>query len=200
MSLNPEEKRFYLGLAIFGTFAGSGLFVVFEHGFWGWAFIIVGLIGLAYAVWEKFGAHVPARSTRLWVSALVLTWALIGFDFYERQYGYGYNPDRVWDDNAPLKQVVNRKFQNETVQLDGNRYVNCTFDHVTFVFRGVGRFDFVDSGFIYENATGRSNSSMASKNLVVNLSWILFNNMFMPGKRLPKEILHGSAYDSKYAK
>jgi hypothetical protein len=93
MALSPEERRFYVGLAIFGTFVGSGLFVVFEHSFWGWAFILVGFAGLVYSVWERFGAAVPARSTWPWIVALLLTWGLLGYDYYDRHFQSGFSFD-----------------------------------------------------------------------------------------------------------
>jgi hypothetical protein len=165
--------------------------VVFEHAFWGWTFILVGSAGLCYSIWERLSASMPGKSNGVWIAALLLTWALLGFDFYDRHYGYGYNPDRVWNDNAPLKQVNNRNFRNETLQIDGVRFFNCSFDHVTFSWRGTGRFDFVESRFLY-GLDGKPTNSILSKNLVVNLAFALFNNMLMPSQRLPKEILEPS--------
>jgi hypothetical protein len=166
MSLTPEEKRFYLGLAVFGTFAGSGLFVVFEHSFWGWAFIIVGLIGLGYSVLENFGAPMPTRSTRLWALALILTWALMGFDLYDRHHGY--NPAQGWKPVPieTLSATFNVTYKNETVELDSRRFVNVSFEDATLVYRGKGPVVFDNVHFIMRG--GKLGTRLNSNNPVVN--------------------------------
>ena len=36
----------------------------------------------------------------------------------------------------PLGQVQTKTFRNETVQIDGNQFIDCTFDNVAFKFDG----------------------------------------------------------------
>lgn len=38
----------------------------------------------------------------------------------------------------PYKVISGRSFRNETVQLDGYSYINCTFSNVTFAYDGSG--------------------------------------------------------------
>jgi hypothetical protein len=38
--------------------------------------------------------------------------------------------------HEPLKPIVTKHFQNETVELDGKSFIDCTFEKVTFVYQG----------------------------------------------------------------
>lgn len=38
--------------------------------------------------------------------------------------------------NYSFKKVSNRTFKSETVDLDGNEFIDCSFDSVTFVYNG----------------------------------------------------------------
>ncbi len=50
----------------------------------------------------------------------------------------------AWDDPEFKFTVVNKKtFQNESVPLDGRLYTNCTFENVTFVYKGQEPFGLV---------------------------------------------------------
>ena len=82
--MSPEEKRLYVGLAIFGTFAGGGVFVVTEHPIWGSVLLVGGAVGFIYGLWE--GVRMPNRSL-LWTVVLILTWSAIGYDWYDRHFG-----------------------------------------------------------------------------------------------------------------
>ena len=42
----------------------------------------------------------------------------------------------------PLKQIQSKTFKNETVQIDGNEFIDCTFDNVVFKFDGQAPFRF----------------------------------------------------------
>src|SRR4051794_17438943 len=43
-------------------------------------------------------------------------------------------PTPNWHD--PLTPIVNRTFRNETVELDGKNFVDCSFENVTFLYNG----------------------------------------------------------------
>jgi hypothetical protein len=47
----------------------------------------------------------------------------------------------------PLRQIRQQTFKNQTVQLDGNEYVDCTFENVTFKFEGEAPFRFTNDHF-----------------------------------------------------
>src|SRR5260370_15554281 len=46
-----------------------------------------------------------------------------------------------------LKQVHGKTFKNETVELDGNAFVDCRFDNVIFKFKGEAPFNFANDHF-----------------------------------------------------
>jgi hypothetical protein len=50
-------------------------------------------------------------------------------------------------DDFPLKQIRDQTFKNQTVQVDGNEFINCTFDNVVFKFEGQAPFRFVTDHF-----------------------------------------------------
>jgi hypothetical protein len=43
-------------------------------------------------------------------------------------------PTTDWD--KPLTQIFRQHYKNETVQLDGKNFVECTFENVTFIYQG----------------------------------------------------------------
>lgn len=160
MAMTPEEKRLYIGLAIFGTLAGGGVYVIVEHAIWGAILIIGGLLGLAYGLWE--GRAMASRNW-LWLLALLLTWAGIGYDIYDRhrfetgpldntatQASLNDQQTKIlnhlkrmgasWG-NYNYQNVSNRTFDHETVLLDGKRFVNCQFRDVTLVYEGTAPFE-----------------------------------------------------------
>jgi hypothetical protein len=47
----------------------------------------------------------------------------------------------------PLQQIRGKTFTNEIVQLDGNAFIDCTFDNVRFKFNGQAPFGFTDVHF-----------------------------------------------------
>jgi hypothetical protein len=84
-----EEKLYWTGNAVFVTAGGAGLYVVFDHWFWGSVFIAVGLAGLAFSLWE---GRAVGRSTVLF-STLVFTWGLIALDYYDRNRQGSFPPE-----------------------------------------------------------------------------------------------------------
>jgi hypothetical protein len=50
-------------------------------------------------------------------------------------------------DDFPLKQVRDQTFKNQNVNVDGNEFINCTFDNVVFRFAGQAPFRFVTDHF-----------------------------------------------------
>src|SRR5262249_26016180 len=51
-----------------------------------------------------------------------------------------------WAD-LPLRQVRDQIFANQTVEVDGKEFVDCTFDGVTFKFEGQAPFRFTTVHF-----------------------------------------------------
>jgi hypothetical protein len=63
----------------------------------------------------------------------------------------------------PLKEIREKTFKNETVQLDGNAFIDCTFDNVILKFDGQAPFRFTNDHF--EN---RSKIQITSNNPVIS--------------------------------
>jgi hypothetical protein len=62
----------------------------------------------------------------------------------------------------PLKQIQAKTFKNETVQLDGNDFIDCTFDNVTLKFDGQAPFRLTNDHWV-----SHSKFSIASDNPVI---------------------------------
>jgi hypothetical protein len=43
-------------------------------------------------------------------------------------------PTSEWD--KPLTTIFRQNYKNETVQLDGKNFIECTFENVTFIYQG----------------------------------------------------------------
>lgn len=124
-----NTKRFWVGQNIFVAVAGAGLFVVFEHPGWGVLFMLVGIGGLIYSIHEDIKKSVA--SSIGWIVLILLTWSLIGYDYYDR-----HSKQFVFNPKAQLRQVEDQRFANTVVPLDGIEYHNCVFEHVTFKYNG----------------------------------------------------------------
>jgi hypothetical protein len=141
VSMTPEERRLYVGLAIFGTLAGGGVYVVIDHALWGVILIGLGLLGFVYGLWE--GRAVANRNWP-WLLALALTWVAIGYDYYDR-----HRTEIVhFDKRPPLKNVTGREYFNESVPLDGFRYTKCKFTNVTLIYNGTSGWALHDDSFV----------------------------------------------------
>lgn len=50
-------------------------------------------------------------------------------------------------EDYPLKEIRGKTFQNETVQIDGNAFIDSTFNNVVFRFDGDAPFRMTDAHF-----------------------------------------------------
>ena len=127
------------------------------------------------------------RTTNLlWVliCALALVTGLAG-----GKMGFaGENPNTQsvgnFRDDYPLKEIRAKTFKNETVQLDGNAFIDCTFDNVTFKFDGEAPF-----GFTNDHFSPNSKYAITSNNPVVKATIGLmsaFIKMETPAQSQPK--------------
>ena len=62
----------------------------------------------------------------------------------------------------PLTQIQTKTFKNETVQLDGNDFIDCTFDNVVLKFDGRAPFRFTNDHFARD-----SKFTVASDNPII---------------------------------
>jgi hypothetical protein len=79
-------------------------------------------------------------------------------------------------EDYPLKEIRGKTFQNETVQIDGNAFVDCTFDNVTFRFDGKAPFRFTTDHF-----PPHSKFNITSNNPVVIATMELMNGFIKLG-------------------
>jgi hypothetical protein len=79
------------------------------------------------------------------VLILLATLILLG-----REFGYlgsKSQPSATFDPDKKLELVYSKPFKNQTVFVDGYNFMECTFDNVTFVYKGTAPFHFEHSYF-----------------------------------------------------
>jgi hypothetical protein len=102
------------------------------------------------------------RSTNLWILICALA-LIIGFapgQMALAEQSANTQSLTNFREDYPLKEIRGKTFKDETVQLDGNSFIDCTFDNVTFRFDGEAPFRFTNDHF-----TGKF--SLTSNNPVV---------------------------------
>lgn len=97
--MEAEEKRFWVGITTFATLFGIGGYVVFEHPFWGWLAMVAGLGGLFLGIFETGTIRLSGAS---WIIAILATWAILGYDIYDRHHA---RPATTLDRNDADKQI-----------------------------------------------------------------------------------------------
>jgi hypothetical protein len=137
-----KDYLFWIALTLFG----SGTIVIFEdHVLWGSIMIFVGVIGMAYCLREHWKDRVHGK-VRFLLSAtlLLLTWAAVGYDYYDR-----HRPIGLWGtfdlekwNRYQKKEVAHKTFTNENVVLDGKSFLDCTFENATLTYNGTAPFNF----------------------------------------------------------
>ena len=97
---------------------------------------------------------------------LALTWAAVGFDYYDRHYGGAWY-------RKPLTQVRDRTFKGRTIQLDGYDYINCTFEDVTFEYEGTAPTRFTGKYIVrpgsWKDVTLRSNNPVVKQTMLITM-------------------------------
>jgi hypothetical protein len=83
----------------------------------------------------------------------------------------------------PLTKIQTKTFRNETVQLDGNEFIDCTFDNVVLKFDGKAPFRFINGHFV-------EHYSIASDNPVIKPILELLGGLLKaqnPAQNQPKD-------------
>ncbi len=136
-----KEATFWWGTIVGGT----GIYFWVQGGDRMTAGIILTFFGVLMSAYAVFAHHYPATLPRLkmWVFALVLTWAALGYDIYDRHHPFPWDePEKYLND---LQLVRLKTFTNESVELDGKHFEHCHFVNVTFIYRGSKPFLMEDS-------------------------------------------------------
>jgi hypothetical protein len=78
---------------------------------------------------------VSGRTPKLTIMTvlLVLTWAAVGFDYYDRHHSEATQFVAGYVGKEPPKH----EWRNEEVPLDGFKYDDCVMENVTFVYDGL---------------------------------------------------------------
>ncbi len=73
----------------------------------------------------------------------------------------------------PLKQIQAKTFKNEAVQIDGNAFIDCTFDNVTFRFDGEAPFRFTNDHFEPRSKVEVTSNNPVVKSIIELMSAVL---------------------------
>ena len=91
-----------------------------------------------------------SKSThRLWVliCALALVVCLAAGQMAQAEQSTNTQPLTNFRDDYPFKEYRAKTYKDETVQIDGNNFVDCTFDNVVLRFDGQAPFRFTNDHF-----------------------------------------------------
>jgi hypothetical protein len=72
----------------------------------------------------------------------------------------------------PLNKIEAKTYKNETVRIDGNEFIECTFDNVVFQFDGEAPFRFTNAHFV-----PGSKVSITSTNPAITAAFSLENEI-----------------------
>ncbi len=95
----PEEQtghdspRFWRGQNVFVVMAGGGVVIIPDHHIWGSFCIAIGVLGFLYS--SRREPMKMRMSSAIWILALAMTWAAIGYDYYDRRRHPLVTPDNV---------------------------------------------------------------------------------------------------------
>jgi hypothetical protein len=107
----------------------------------------------------------PSTNNVLWALACALTLVvglIVGRTGAVGQPASGPSVSNFRED-FPLKQIRQTTFKDQTVTLDGNEYVDCTFDNVTFKFNGEAPFRLTNYHFEKNSKLGIASDNPAVK-------------------------------------
>ncbi|HTU43831.1 MAG TPA: hypothetical protein VMF91_02125 [Bryobacteraceae bacterium] len=167
-----NEASFWFGITVFGT----GLFGLMEGGNrmpYAIALTVIGLIVTAYSVVAHHKPEVLPKIP-IWIGLLALTWAAVGFDYYDRHH-VDYSK---WSDIDKLERVPSRVFKDETVVLDGKFFLQPTFENVTFIYNGTAGVAMDNAHFL---PYGRFVFRLGSRNPVVTTTLKLDSLFYAAG-------------------
>jgi hypothetical protein len=71
-----------------------------------------------------------------------------------------------------LTQIANKHYVNDTVCLDNTTFINCSFEHTTFIYEGTGAFNMIECQLIRRNPN-EANFVLRSGNPIVIASFQL---------------------------
>ena len=107
----------------------------------------------------------PSTNNILWGSACALMLVVGLIVGRTGAVGHAVNapPVSAFRQDFPFKQIRQTTFKDQTVSLDGNEYVDCTFINVTFKFDGQAPFQLTNDHFENHSKFGISSDDPAVK-------------------------------------
>lgn len=137
-----DNRAFWIDQIIAGVIFAAGFDIMRDHLVLGVIVSALGLGWLVYLRWERKRMTPLVRTPNvLAVAVLVLATAVMGYDIYDRGDGRSSFPSNCV--NYQYTEIDSHQFSHETVRLDGRKFVNCSFDNVTFKFEGTAPFQFI---------------------------------------------------------
>lgn len=142
VAANPQQSSPGFWQATLSNFiAGALLWLVTGSWWWsmrpfGWWMPIFGfvlLVAVPFVIYLLRG-RLPVAVSSIATVVIAGLW-LLGFGFAAGKAIPAGAP------NAPLRQIIGQTYVNTRVPLDGNAYIACNFDNVTFEWNGTAPFD-----------------------------------------------------------
>jgi len=153
-------------------------------------FVLAAALALIAIFWQQIRLQIPDRTDDVfvflatsriaWFVMFVLCIGIIGTITRARN---AYSPIFNYDQN--LKQIRNRTFRNETVEIDGREFIDCTFDNVQFRYDGKAIPRFTNVHFKLNGTYAIASQNSAIAHAMIILDAIQKGNC---GKGLPFEI------------
>jgi len=85
------------------------------------------------------------------------------------------------------EQIANREFINAVVDLDGKRYINCTFRHCTFRYEGAAPTEFVEHCRLIRDNPNEPNFVLSTNNPLVTAAWMIQHRIAQGGPGIVAE-------------
>jgi hypothetical protein len=167
--MDEAERDFWIALGLWGASAitvfGTGLYALVE-GFYksGVPFTALGVGLIVYTARHLKGKRLSLQHALF--GTLILTWIFFGYDIYDRRHYADTHPPFG---SQPLQQVygAERKFEDETIIVDGKHFIDPIFQNVTLVYNGTAPVAIDRGTFVMP-------IKMASRNEVVTQTMNLY--------------------------
>ena len=168
-----KEATFWYGTILFTT----GIYFWIEGGDRVTIGVALTVFGIAMSIYAVIAEHYPSLPRlRVWVALLFVTWGALGYDIYDRHVGHPSSKIQTFDWTIPLTQIRGAIFVNEKVDVDGKEFIDCTFNHVTFVYNGTAPFGMSHNTIIKPIQFSTDSDSVAGATVLYKSTGVLEPN------------------------
>ena len=117
---------------------------------------LIAVLGIDWRIFRKNVTMRPIRSPRfrpaLVLVLVIASLAMSSFGWYSVHHNSYFTNDWMGiDERWKLYKKVdvwNKHYLNEAVEVDGHRYINCTFENVTFVYNATAPWEFTGASIV----------------------------------------------------